>query len=378
MEVVYSIGAEVPGMGIGTTAYEQVRGLVRHGALKTLFVGSGSGGVARARTRRLGPLGRTATSVASRLLARPSYYLWKDRIFDRSVARRLPRCDLVHAWGDMALATFRKAHARGAKCVMNAASNHPDVQAEILAEEYARLGLKVAPPIHPESAERLRREFDAADAIFPSSPWVRDNLLRLGFEGSRLHLNPWGVDLERFRPAPKSDDVFRVTFVGSIGPRKGVQYLLRAWEMLKLRDPVELRLYGRVTTDFEPIMARYADDPRIVVGFGDPVEAYRQASVFVFPSLEEGSALVTYEAMASGRASVVSDHSGSPVRSGRDGFVVRAGDAEAIAEHVSLLYEDPELRAAMGRSAREHIEGFSWDAHGDRLVDIYRKVLRPQ
>ena len=73
----------------------------------------------------------------------------------------------------------------------------------------------------------------------------------------------------------------------------------------------------------------------------------RQADVFVFPSLFEGSAVVTYEALASGLPSVVTAEAGSVVRDGVEGFVVGARDVAALAARMETLGRDRELRARM-------------------------------
>ena len=59
---------------------------------------------------------------------------------------------------------------------------------------------------------------------------------------------------------------------------------------------------------------------------------FRQADIFVFPSLHEGSALCTYEALACGLPVITTANSGSVVRHGIDGFIVPIRDVEALTE----------------------------------------------
>jgi glycosyltransferase involved in cell wall biosynthesis len=68
---------------------------------------------------------------------------------------------------------------------------------------------------------------------------------------------------------------------------------------------------------------------------------YQWADVFVFPSLCEGSAMVTYEALAAGLPVITTPNAGSVVRDGVDGFIVPIRDAEAIAAKLDLLARDP-------------------------------------
>ncbi len=76
------------------------------------------------------------------------------------------------------------------------------------------------------------------------------------------------------------------------------------------------------------------------------------ADVFVFPSLFEGSAVVTYEALACGLPSVVTAQAGSVVRDGIEGFVVRRATSMSLAHRMEQLGNTPELRARMAAAAR--------------------------
>jgi glycosyltransferase involved in cell wall biosynthesis len=154
-----------------------------------------------------------------------------------------------------------------------------------------------------------------------------------------------------------------------------VTHLLDAWRRLRLPG-ARLTLAGRLA---EPSLVR--DLPAGVRWTGalrrDRVRRLMSGShVFAFPSLAEGSALVTYEAMAAGLPSVVTPESGSQVRDGADGFVVPRRDPAALAERLEALAEDPGLRARMGASARERIEGeYTWDHYRRRLVGAWGSAL---
>jgi glycosyltransferase involved in cell wall biosynthesis len=106
----------------------------------------------------------------------------------------------------------------------------------------------------------------------------------------------------------------------------------------------------------------------------DPVVLYQQADVFAFPTIEEGSALVTYEALACGLPAVTTYNAGSPVRDGQEGFLVPVQDAEALAERLDLLRTNVQLRLEMGRAARERAKTFTWHEYGENLVRAITRV----
>jgi glycosyltransferase involved in cell wall biosynthesis len=165
-----------------------------------------------------------------------------------------------------------------------------------------------------------------------------------------------------------------VLFVGQVSRRKGIRYLLDAFDELRLPD-AELVLVGGVE---HPRMLETCAGPLIHiphVQYGEVHSLFQQADVFVYPSLHEGSALAIYEALASGLPVVTTFNSGSVVRDGIDGYVVPVRDTKAIKEKLSLLYSNPNLRRDMGRNARERAEEFTWDAYQRRMVVFLDSVL---
>jgi glycosyltransferase involved in cell wall biosynthesis len=102
---------------------------------------------------------------------------------------------------------------------------------------------------------------------------------------------------------------------------------------------------------------------------------FQQADVFVFPSLYEGSALVIYEALASGLPVITTPNSGSVVRDGLEGYVVPIRDARALAEKIAQLYSDRALRKDMGARARRRAEEYPWSAYRRRLAEFIRPLV---
>jgi glycosyltransferase involved in cell wall biosynthesis len=99
------------------------------------------------------------------------------------------------------------------------------------------------------------------------------------------------------------------------------------------------------------------------------------ADVFVFPSLFEGSAVVTYEALACGLPSVVTPSAGSVVRHGQDGWMVPPADVESLAQGMERLGADPELRAEFAASARRRAEEFGWARHQASLLNVIDELV---
>ena len=100
----------------------------------------------------------------------------------------------------------------------------------------------------------------------------------------------------------------------------------------------------------------------------DLLRHFEWADVFCLPTLSEGSATVTYEALASGVPVICTPNAGSVVREGIDGFLVPIRDAEGIAERLASLEANRQMLAEMANSARQRANEYSWQSYGERLV----------
>jgi glycosyltransferase involved in cell wall biosynthesis len=101
---------------------------------------------------------------------------------------------------------------------------------------------------------------------------------------------------------------------------------------------------------------------------------YQQADLFVLPSRRESFGLVLAEAMACGLAVVATTAGAIPevVEDGTTGLLVRPDEAQALAEAVISLLEDPEARRAMGIEGRRRVEkDFTWEEVVTRIVEAY-------
>jgi glycosyltransferase involved in cell wall biosynthesis len=151
-------------------------------------------------------------------------------------------------------------------------------------------------------------------------------------------------------------------FVGRGGIRKGLHLLLRAWARAGVRG--RLAVVGTLDPELARLRSAELSRPDVeVVPFRDPVApVYRSAQIFLFPTLEEGSPLVVYEAMSAGLACVLSPMGAGEVgRPGRDCLVVDPADEEGWVGAIRSVVGDAALRERLGREARERAREFTWD-----------------
>jgi glycosyltransferase involved in cell wall biosynthesis len=375
MKVVYAIASRLAGGGIGTIAYHAARGLHRHKLLHRLLCGSfRPTEIPREKIKALGLPSRVLRKLAVFDRSQWLHYL-DSLIFDIWASRLLVPADLFHVWGNFGLRSLQRANALGMITVIERASSHPLYQARLLQEEYAHWGLKFQIP--PASLHRALAELQLADYVLIPSDFVRYSFFQENFPENRLLQAPFGADITRFQPAERpSSRLFRVLFVGQIGIRKGIPYLLEAWQQLGWRD-AELILVGRVDARCKVLLNRWQGLPGVkMIGYvPDPVSLYQQADVFAFPTVEEGSALVVYEALACGLPVITTPNAGSVIRDEIEGFLLPVRDVDGIAERLERLRADAQLRYDMGNAARRRAEEFTWQAYGDNLARLYRQLV---
>ena len=228
-----------------------------------------------------------------------------------------------------------------------------------------------ADPYLEEYIEREHQEWMQAHIILCGSEFVRDAIKSCGGPSDRCHVVPYGVDISFIpkKKEPHATSALRVLTIGSIGLRKGSPYVLEAARHLKGR--AVFRMVGGLNINVEA-QSQLNDHVELVgtIPRTEILSQYAWADVFLLPSLCEGSATVTYEALAAGLPVICTTNTGSVVRDGIDGFIVPIRSSSAIIEKLELLALNPELRYEMGKNAYQRAKEFTISSYHQRLIDI--------
>jgi glycosyltransferase involved in cell wall biosynthesis len=311
------------------------------------------------------------------------------RLHDRRAARVLGRVahevDVLHCWPAGCLDTLRAARELGVPAVREVPNTHTRYAFDAVARETATLGL---PPVrghsHTFSARVLaeeEREYELADALLVPSEFSLRTFLDEGVPAEKLALHRYGYDPDGFSPADGARigrEGLVAVFVGGCEPRKGLHYALAAWIESGAADRGRFVVCGDFVPGYAKALRPLLDHPSVEVkGFvDDPAAVLREADVLVLPSVEEGSALVTYEAQACGCVMVVSDASGARCTQGRHGLVHAAGDVATLTNHLRVLDQNPALLAQLRTNVIGERERLTWDAAAAELAGVY-EGLRP-
>lgn len=309
------------------------------------------------------------------------------RGLDRAVAKRVSRVDgvsAVYAYEDGATETFAAAKSRGMKCLYDLPIGYWRMAHSIYEEERMRepewACTLTGTLDSPEKLARKDEELKLADVVLVASSFTKKTIEAAPFQSKPVHIIPYGAPLQTVGEASRATPgKLKVLFVGGLGQRKGLSYLLKAVEMLPAC--VELTLVGMKTTeDCAPLneaLKRHRWIPTL-----PHAEVLREMSrhdVFVFPSLFEGFGLVILEAMSRGLPVIATEHTAGPdlIEDGRSGFIVPIRSAEAIAEKLERLARDPALLGEMKAAAIETARGQAWESYRSRLSEVVRTEMRP-
>jgi glycosyltransferase involved in cell wall biosynthesis len=241
---------------------------------------------------------------------------------------------------------------------------------------------------HPERTRaEIRRDYAAlapsharrADLVVTISQYTAGQIRdRLDVTPERIVVCPPGAPswAPRETPAP----VGPILFVGTIEPRKNVPALLRAYERVAARRPdvPPLVLAGRSVEQSPEILAG-TESPDLAgrvrylgyVSDGERQRLYREASMLVLPSLEEGFGMPALEAMTVGVPVVASRRGALPEVVGDAGTLVDPLDGQALADAIEATL-DPARSDAHARAGIVRARRFSWSDSAATLLEAYR------
>lgn len=197
-----------------------------------------------------------------------------------------------------------------------------------------------------------------------------------------------GVDLVRFKPENRyiyrreireaysiAEDAFTVLFAGSGFERKGLEFLLKAAELV----PVQMTLLIAGKGPEKRYSGLIKRQRVIFCGPQKEIQKYYAASdAFVFPALYEPFGNAHLEALASGLPVITTRQSGAAeiIEEGKHGFVIEnPEDIKGIAEKITCLM-DQDQRQKMGIETRKLAEKFSFEEHMKKIYALYDAIQR--
>jgi len=202
---------------------------------------------------------------------------------------------------------------------------------------------------------------------------------------------PNGIEIERFSPDVAPIEEFcdgkqNIVFLGRLERRKGLRYLLKAYQQVKQEIPesrlVVVGLGDRPRKQHERWIRQNELQDVVFVGYASEElkpRYYRTADVFCAPNTgHESFGIVLVEAMTMGTPIVASNIEGyaSVLTHGEEGLLVPPKNVGELAQALITLLKDKSLRQQMGAKGRVTAEQYGWESIAQKIFDHYVRVLK--
>jgi len=339
---VVTCPAPFGGGGLGRHLQELVDAVGRRSGQRAAHISEDAGlQIARTNARQLSAhIGARATAPLGR--GSPAWRIFSASVaFDARAAERLPSAENLIAFNGTALAQLRAAPGLGyrSRSLVAANSHYRNV---LRRHALAHRQYPVEAPWPTHLLRRNLHEYALAQRVLVASRYIWESFVAEGFPEERLSRFPLTPD-PRFEPRPAGlpADTFDVVYVGSLTVHKGIPLLVEAFRSLAHED-MRLVLVGGWKS---PGMRRFiqrtcAEDPRVQVRPGDPLERLRAAALCVHPAYEDGFAYAPAEALACGVPLLVSEDTGMKelIGAGARALVLPTGDLAALTDAIEAAY----------------------------------------
>jgi glycosyltransferase involved in cell wall biosynthesis len=367
--------------GVGMTSWNQVNSLLKNNVDIMLFTGSLEkklDGVSYIK-ETLKPFGfKIPIGILGKI--RTSYF--HDLVTSKILLKNKLNIDAVHCWPLGSKKTIEAARKLGIKTFLERPNSHTRYAFNIVQEEYKKLNLhQDTGHTHTFNYRHLKieeEEYRAADFILCPSKCVARTFIECGIDEKKLRYHHYGYDSTKFYlDGNKNSDNLKIAFVGRCEPRKGLHYALEAWLASKASEKGTFYILGSFVNEYRELLGEKLDHHSIKeIGFVSDIRAYLQeCDALILPSVEEGSALVTYEAMACGNTLLVSESSGAHGEHMVESLVHKVGDVKLLTEHIDLLHSDKKLPKKLQKNCLSLVKNLTWDKSAEILADIYTNEI---
>jgi glycosyltransferase involved in cell wall biosynthesis len=220
--------------------------------------------------------------------------------------------------------------------------------------------------------DRLKGEWDLADLVLVNSEWSANALIQQGVPSEKIIIVPLAIDVSATQHSEPiiAKGTLKVLWLGSVILRKGVQYLVEAAKKLQSQN-IEFLLAGplgisdRVVREFPSnikLLGRITRDHLSRV--------YREAHIFVLPTISDGFAVTQLEAMEHGLPVIATPNCGNVVTDGVDGFIVPAREGDSLAAAIARLDSDRKLVREMSCNALKTIRKYDLQSNARMIHEL--------
>jgi len=207
---------------------------------------------------------------------------------------------------------------------------------------------------------------------------------KFGYPLEKVNYIANGVDIESF-PVGKKERMGNFLFVGRLVPQKGLEYLIRASKILKdkgMEHQVLLVGDGPLKQSLQEIATKLGLGANTKflgrIPRDELISTYSSSGFFVLPSLWEGLPITLLEAWAAGLPLIATKVGGIPdvCIDGENSILIEPKDPDALADGMSLLFNDKNLAVKIGANGRALVEQqFTWQKVAEKTLKVYKELV---
>lgn len=294
---------------------------------------------------------------------------------------------IVWSYDTMARSAFSLIHRKdpNAICILDMASTSVTAIKKVVEEEYAEKcpfyeTFERHLRLYPEKkCLAFRQELQNADYVVVASNYVRNCLLDDGIQPDRIKYLPLGIDASTFTPKNEvylPNGKLKFLFVGRMEGAKGIYYIIEAFRQMQDLS-VELIAVGE-NFGLQDMFTTYTSNIKVLgeKRRDEMSNVYKNADVYILPSLWEGFSFSLLEALASGMPVIASKNSCAPeiVEEYKEGFVIEPRNIKEIKDKVKWFLDNKDKIKDMGKAARAKAETYSWDFYSQNVVKIINEI----
>ncbi len=306
---------------------------------------------------------------------------WGELAFDRWVAKQLNnQIQWIHGYEHCSLATLQQAKNLGIKSFYEQPSQHFSFFEKIAKDQFYQypelINAETNLLIDRKSERRNQRrtkELDICDYIICNSTFTKKTLTDAQINPNKVITVPLGFP-STLKSTDKRSNTKKTIFLyaGNQSLRKGTHILYKAWQKCNFNNKAELWLVG---SNQLPIKVRQGlgDDVKFMpnITHTSLMQLFSQVDILVLPTLCDGFGMVITEAMAQGLPVITTCNSGGPdiITNGKDGFLLEAGNIEALAAKMNWCIDNKIQLKTMAVSALEKATSYPWTSFRKNLIN---------
>ena len=332
-------------------------------------------------TRRVGltSLARHETGWASC----DAIYRALDRHVAHALRRGMIRPRLVYAYEDGALETFHESNRQGIGTVYELPVTYWRVVHQIFAEERelrpAWASTLDALLDSPAKLQHKDLELALSDAVVVPSRFVAESLRLAPERPRRIEIFPYESPHRSTRPWPNVANMSRCVFftLDNLHSKRVSLIFSRRCHVSSIpTSSPSLAHFQLLCEALEAALGKPNHRWFGILPHARLLKEMMRNHVFIFPSLAEGFGLVVAEALSAGLPVITTTNTCGPeiMTDGGEGFIVPIRDPDAIADKLTLLYEDESRRRAMAEAAKQRAAEVNWARFEDRVAGLVREL----